>query len=111
MINLMFFFFQAEDGIRACCLSRGLGDVYKRQNYYQRAVSAGVSVPALAGVASAADDAAYKSYVSFKLDPKKVPDLPAPRPMYEIWVYSPRFEGVHLRFGKVARGGLRWSDR
>jgi glutamate dehydrogenase len=52
-----------------------------------------------------------KSYVSFKLDPKAVPDLPAPRPAYEIWVYSPRVEGVHLRFGKVARGGLRWSDR
>ncbi|XGX77838.1 NAD-specific glutamate dehydrogenase [Terrabacter sp. BE26] len=52
-----------------------------------------------------------KSYVSLKLNPKQVPDLPAPRPMYEIWVYSPRVEGVHLRFGKVARGGLRWSDR
>ncbi|GAA1254364.1 NAD-glutamate dehydrogenase [Oryzihumus leptocrescens] len=56
-------------------------------------------------------DGSAKSYVSFKLDPKKVPDLPAPRPMFEIWVYSPRVEGVHLRFGKVARGGLRWSDR
>ena len=53
----------------------------------------------------------FKSYVSLKLNPKKVPDLPAPRPMFEIWVYSPRVEGVHLRFGKVARGGLRWSDR
>ena len=52
-----------------------------------------------------------KSYVSLKLNPKKVLDLPAPRPMFEIWVYSPRVEGVHLRFGKVARGGLRWSDR
>ncbi|MQY15735.1 NAD-specific glutamate dehydrogenase [Streptomyces sp. RB5] len=51
------------------------------------------------------------SYVSFKLDPQAIPDLPAPRPAYEIWVYSPRVEGVHLRFGKVARGGLRWSDR
>ena len=40
-----------------------------------------------------------------------MPDLPAPRPMFEIWVYSPRVEGVHLRFGQVARGGLRWSDR
>ncbi|WP_107644883.1 NAD-glutamate dehydrogenase, partial [Streptomyces sp. Ru87] len=50
-------------------------------------------------------------YVSFKLDPQAIPDLPAPRPAYEIWVYSPRVEGVHLRFGKVARGGLRWSDR
>ncbi len=52
-----------------------------------------------------------KSYVAFKLDPQVIPDLPAPRPRYEIFVYSPRFEGVHLRFGPVARGGLRWSDR
>ncbi len=52
-----------------------------------------------------------KSYIAFKLDPQAVPELPQPRPMYEIFVYSPRFEGVHLRFGSVARGGLRWSDR
>ena len=52
-----------------------------------------------------------KSYLSFKLDPALVPDLPLPRPRFEIWVYSPRVEGVHLRFGAVARGGLRWSDR
>lgn len=51
------------------------------------------------------------SYVSMKFDPQAILDLPAPRPAYEIWVYSPRVEGVHLRFGKVARGGLRWSDR
>ncbi|MFE9606301.1 NAD-glutamate dehydrogenase [Streptomyces hokutonensis] len=51
------------------------------------------------------------AYVSMKFDPQAIPDLPAPRPAYEIWVYSPRVEGVHLRFGKVARGGLRWSDR
>ncbi|MFD0210974.1 NAD-glutamate dehydrogenase [Streptomyces hirsutus] len=50
-------------------------------------------------------------YVSMKFDPQAMPDLPAPRPAFEIWVYSPRVEGVHLRFGKVARGGLRWSDR
>ena len=54
---------------------------------------------------------AVKPYVSLKLDPSMVPDLPAPRPAFEIWVYSPRVEGVHLRFGPVARGGLRWSDR
>ncbi|WP_415952147.1 NAD-glutamate dehydrogenase [Streptomyces sp. KLOTTS4A1] len=53
----------------------------------------------------------WHSYVSMKLDPQAIPDLPEPRPAYEIWVYSPRVEGVHLRFGKVARGGLRWSDR
>ncbi|MBM7786247.1 NAD-glutamate dehydrogenase [Tenggerimyces flavus] len=52
-----------------------------------------------------------KKYVSFKFDPKKNPELPEPKPRFEIWVYSPRVEGVHLRFGPVARGGLRWSDR
>jgi glutamate dehydrogenase len=46
-----------------------------------------------------------------KLDPHLVAELPEPRPKFEIWVYSPRVEGVHLRFGPVARGGLRWSDR
>ncbi|RMI37077.1 NAD-glutamate dehydrogenase [Streptomyces triticirhizae] len=51
------------------------------------------------------------AYLSMKLDPKAIPELPEPRPAFEIWVYSPRVEGVHLRFGKVARGGLRWSDR
>jgi len=50
-------------------------------------------------------------YISFKLDSGKVADMPLPRPYREIWVYSPRFEGIHLRGGKIARGGLRWSDR
>lgn len=52
-----------------------------------------------------------KSYLSFKLNPQAIPELPLPLPKYEISVYSPEFEGVHLRAGKVARGGLRWSDR
>ena len=52
-----------------------------------------------------------KSYVSFKLDSSAIDILPLPKPMVEIFVYSPRVEGVHLRGGKVARGGLRWSDR
>jgi len=52
-----------------------------------------------------------KPYVSFKLNPREVPGVPEPKPLFEIWVYSPRVEGVHLRGGKVARGGLRWSDR
>nr|BFF00722.1 hypothetical protein GCM10020241_23970 [Streptoalloteichus tenebrarius] len=52
-----------------------------------------------------------RPFLSFKLDPQAVPDLPEPRPRFEIFVYSPRVEGVHLRFGPVARGGLRWSDR
>jgi glutamate dehydrogenase len=52
-----------------------------------------------------------KSYFSFKMCPGEIPDIPKPVPMFEIFVYSPRVEGVHLRGGKVARGGLRWSDR
>lgn len=64
-----------------------------RTNYYQQA------------------EGKPKDYVSFKFDPSKVPELPKPRPYREIFVYSPRVEGVHLRFGPVARGGLRWSDR
>jgi glutamate dehydrogenase len=59
----------------------------------------------------AAADGAPKDYVSFKIDSQALPDLPLPRPFREIWVYSPRFEGIHLRGGKIARGGLRWSDR
>ena len=66
-----------------------------RTNHYQRA-----------------EDGRRKSYLSFKLDPQHLPEfLPKPRPKFEIFVYSPRVEGVHLRFGAVARGGLRWSDR
>ncbi|WP_104175165.1 NAD-glutamate dehydrogenase [Arthrobacter sp. Y81] len=53
----------------------------------------------------------HRPYLSFKLRPSDIPGAPYPRPKFEIWVYSPRVEGVHLRFGPVARGGLRWSDR
>ena len=52
-----------------------------------------------------------KQYLSFKLCPEKIPAAPLPRPMFEIFVYSPQVEGVHMRGGKIARGGLRWSDR
>jgi glutamate dehydrogenase len=65
-----------------------------RTNYFQRGPGGGP-----------------KPYLSFKLDPAGIPDLPAPRPMFEIFVYSPLMEGVHLRAGRVARGGIRWSDR
>jgi glutamate dehydrogenase len=65
-----------------------------RTNYYQ-----------------AGADGRPKPYLSFKLDPAGIPDLPLPRPMFEVFVYSPRTEGVHLRAGRVARGGIRWSDR
>src|SRR5829696_3149408 len=59
----------------------------------------------------AGQDGQPKPYLSFKLDPAQVPSLPKPRPMFEVFVYSPRTEAVHLRGGKVARGGIRWSDR
>lgn len=52
-----------------------------------------------------------KSYFSFKILSKDVPHMPLPKPLYEIFVYSPQFEGIHLRSSKVARGGIRWSDR
>lgn len=51
------------------------------------------------------------AHISLKIDCAQVPGIPSPVPTWEIWVYSPQVEGVHLRFGKVARGGLRWSDR
>ncbi|HET7910401.1 MAG TPA: NAD-glutamate dehydrogenase [Pseudolabrys sp.] len=56
-------------------------------------------------------DGQPKPLISVKFESRKLTDLPLPRPLYEIFVYSPRVEGVHMRFGKVARGGIRWSDR
>jgi len=66
----------------------------RRTNYYQQGA-----------------DGEFKPYMSFKIDSHAVTELPAPKPYREIWVASPQVEGVHLRFGPVARGGLRWSDR
>ncbi len=57
------------------------------------------------------DQGRPRSYLSIKVEPREISELPKPRPQFEIFVYSPRVEGVHLRFGPVARGGLRWSDR
>ncbi len=57
------------------------------------------------------DEGNPRSRVSLKLLPRQIDGLPEPRPAFEIWVYAPSIEGVHLRFGSVARGGLRWSDR
>ncbi|HSZ75230.1 MAG TPA: NAD-glutamate dehydrogenase domain-containing protein, partial [Rhizomicrobium sp.] len=54
---------------------------------------------------------APKPYIAIKLDSQKLDELPAPRPLVEIFVYAPDVEGVHLRFGRIARGGIRWSDR
>ncbi|HEX9557342.1 MAG TPA: NAD-glutamate dehydrogenase domain-containing protein, partial [Reyranella sp.] len=56
-------------------------------------------------------EGASKEWISFKIDSRAIDELPAPRPMVEIFVYSPRMEGIHLRGGRVARGGIRWSDR
>ncbi|HEY5281133.1 MAG TPA: NAD-glutamate dehydrogenase, partial [Pseudolabrys sp.] len=56
-------------------------------------------------------DGQPKAQIAVKFESRKLTELPLPRPLYEIFVYSPRVEGVHLRFGKVARGGIRWSDR
>ncbi|MGH6725996.1 MAG: NAD-glutamate dehydrogenase, partial [Pseudolabrys sp.] len=56
-------------------------------------------------------DSHLKPLIAVKFESGKIADLPLPRPLYEIFVYSPRVEGVHMRFGKVARGGIRWSDR
>jgi glutamate dehydrogenase len=72
----------------------GLINASLRTNYFQRD-------------SNGATPAAF----AVKLDPRAIEELPEPRPRFEIWVYSPRVEGVHLRFGAVARGGLRWSDR
>jgi glutamate dehydrogenase len=68
-----------------------------RTNFFQRLSAGGQDVP--------------KPYLSFKLESRRVDELPLPRPFREIFVYSPRVEAVHLRGGKVARGGIRWSDR
>ena len=57
------------------------------------------------------EDGRPRPFVALKLDPELLPDLPEPRPLYEVFVCSPRVEAVHLRGGKVARGGIRWSDR
>ncbi len=56
-------------------------------------------------------DGLPKQEISIKFSSRKLDGVPKPAPLYEIFVYSPRFEAVHMRFGKVARGGIRWSDR
>jgi len=57
------------------------------------------------------EDGEPKRYISIKLDPERLPEIPLPRPRFEVFVYAPEVEGVHLRGGDIARGGLRWSDR
>ena len=76
-----------------------------------RAVLALIDATVRTNVFRPAVDGGARPVLAFKLDGALVPDLPAPRPKFEIWVCSPRVEGVHLRHGLIARGGLRWSDR
>ncbi|MBU6235843.1 MAG: NAD-glutamate dehydrogenase, partial [Alphaproteobacteria bacterium] len=73
---------------------KSLVDATLRTNFYQRD-----------------EDGNHRPVLSFKMDSAKVMTLPDPRPWREIFVYSPRMEGIHLRGGKIARGGIRWSDR
>ena len=80
-----------------------------RTNYFRNTVA--TSQDGDDGPAADGTTGRPAAYVSMKLDSSQVPILPLPRPQFEIFVYSPRVEGVHLRGGKVARGGIRWSDR
>ncbi len=82
----------AEDGVLRACLN--LVEATQRTNFFQKT-----------------DTGKQKDYFSFKFLPGEIEGIPLPRPAFEIFVYSRRMEGVHLRGGKVARGGLRWSDR
>src|SRR5213075_857188 len=81
-----------------------------RTNYFQ-GVGAGLSSSDAGLKPDTTPVFERKPYLSFKLDSHAVKDLPLPRPLFEIFVYSPSMEGIHLRGGKVARGGIRWSDR
>ncbi|WP_227999184.1 NAD-glutamate dehydrogenase [Nocardia australiensis] len=83
----------------------GLIKATLRTNYYM--VGAEPTQPSIDGIGGAT----YREYISIKVEPREIIELPKPKPQFEIFVYSPRVEGVHLRFGVVARGGLRWSDR
>src|SRR5262249_57438368 len=78
----------------------GLVLATQRTNYFRTTPSPGLP-----------DAADQPPYLVVKLDAAAVPELPDPRPKFEVFVYSPRLEAVHLRFAAVARGGLRWSDR
>ncbi|HEY0937132.1 MAG TPA: NAD-glutamate dehydrogenase [Trebonia sp.] len=83
------------DHDRILRLYRSLIEATLRTNYFQ----------------GGAEESDFPDYLVFKLAPERVPAVPAPRPKFEMFVYSPRLEAVHLRFGAVARGGLRWSER
>jgi glutamate dehydrogenase len=93
-IDAMLASVQSLDEDRILRLFRNLIQAAVRTNFYQLS-----------------DDGRPRFVIAFKFDAAKINGLPLPRPLYEIFMHSPRVEGVHMRFGKVARGGLRWSDR
>src|SRR5208337_5334969 len=76
-----------------------------------RALWNALSVTARTNAYQAAPSGQEKDYLSFKIESQKMRELPLPKPMFEVFVFSTRMEGVHLRMGFVARGGIRWSDR
>ncbi len=93
-IDQMLVAVQSLDEDRILRMMRNLLQAAVRSNFYQLG-----------------PDGRTRDIIAFKFEAAKVNNLPLPRPMFEIFMHSPRLEGVHMRFGKVARGGLRWSDR
>ncbi len=93
-------------------IDHALGEVASiEQDKILRSITAVVNATLRTNFFQMDKDGNPKSYLSIKLDSKKIDDLPEPRPYREIWVYSPRTEAIHLRMDKIARGGIRWSDR
>ena len=103
---------RAAGGDRAGDRGRGLG----RSRCSTRTASSAISSTRCSRrsaptIISSATTASRSSEIAIKFSSRKLDGVPRPAPLYEIFVYSPRVEGVHMRFGKVARGGIRWSDR
>ena len=82
-----------------------------RTNFYQRVSGASPSTVGESRYGGGGGADSLPATLAFKFDSKAVDAAPQPRPFREIWVYSPRMEGIHLRFAPIARGGIRWSDR
>ncbi|HET8603052.1 MAG TPA: NAD-glutamate dehydrogenase [Marmoricola sp.] len=107
----------SESRVAACAdledrITRALDDVSSLdQDRILRSYLTAIKATLRTNFFQTGEDGRHHAHLSLKLDPSRIPDLPEPRPKYEIFVYSPKVEGVHLRFGAVARGGLRWSDR
>jgi glutamate dehydrogenase len=99
------------DGIRAK-IEEALNDVPSADDdRIIRAMRSIIDASLRTSFFQAATDGGPRPYIATKLDSRKLDMLPAPKPLYEIFVYSPDVEAIHLRFGRIARGGIRWSDR